>query len=130
MDYKNRNVLALAYLGDSVYEIYVREYLVKQGIEKVFDLQKSATEYVSARGQDKYLKLLINNNILNEEELSLVHRARNHKSHAHPKNTDALTYHNATGLEALIGYLFLIDNKDRIKEIMDFILGGNHEENK
>lgn len=129
MDYKNRNVLALAYLGDSVYEIYVREYLVKKGIEKVFELQKSATEYVSARGQDKYLKLLINNNILTDEELALVHRARNHKSHAHPKNTDAGTYHNATGLEALIGYLFLIEDKNRINEIMNFILGGNHEEN-
>lgn len=118
----NINSLALAYLGDSIYEVYVRKYLLEQGIVKVFDLQKEATKYVSARGQYSFLKDLINDNILTEEELRIVTRARNHKSHAHPKNTDIVTYKHATGLEALIGHLYLTGNIDRIDEIMNYIL--------
>ena len=57
-----------------------------------------------------------------EEEITIVNRARNHKSHTSPKNTDIITYKYATGLESLIGYLDLINNKERIDEIMDFIL--------
>lgn len=124
MDYKYRNVLALAYVGDSIYEIYIRKYLFLKGIEKVNELQKEATLYVSAKGQSKYLKEMISNNFLEEEELQIVYRARNHKSHASPKNTDVATYHEATGLEALIGYLYLNGNEERVQEIMNFILGG------
>ncbi len=124
MDYKFRNVLALAYVGDSIYEIYIRKYLFLKGIEKVNNLQKEAINYVSARGQAKYLREMINNDFLTEEELQLVTRARNHKSHASPKNTDVVTYHDATGLEALIGYLFLSGKEDRVAEIMNFIIGG------
>lgn len=118
---ENINSLALAYLGDSIYEVYVREYLLHNQIAKVNDLQKNATKYVSARGQYKYLKLMMDDNFLSEEELKVVVRARNHKSHAHPKNTDIITYKHATGLEALIGYLYLVDNKSRIDEIMQYI---------
>ncbi len=124
MDYKFRNVLALAYVGDSVYEIYIRKYLFLKGIEKTNTLQKEATNYVSARGQAKCLREMINNDFLTEEELQLVTRARNHKSHASPKNTDVVTYHDATGLEALIGYLSLSGREDRVEEIMNFIIGG------
>ena len=129
MDYKFRNVLALAYVGDSIYEIYIRKYLFLKGIEKVNILQKEATHYVSAKGQAKYLRELISNNFLTEEELKLVSRARNHKSHASPKNTDVGTYHDATGLESLIGYLFLSEQEKRVEEIMQFIIGGKDEEN-
>lgn len=124
MDYKYRNVLALAYVGDSVYEIYIRKYLFLKGIEKVNSLQQEATTYVSAKGQAKYLRELMNSNFLTDEELQMVTRARNHKSHASPKNTDVATYHDATGLEALIGYLFLSGNEKRVEEIMNFIIGG------
>lgn len=115
------NSLALAYLGDSIYEIYVREYLIRKNIQKVNELQKEAVKYVSARGQYSYLKLMIDNSFLTEEELSIVNRARNHKSHAQPKNTDIITYKHSTGLEALIGYLYLDNNKKRIDEIMNYI---------
>lgn len=124
MDYKYRNVLALAYVGDSIYEIYIRKFLFLKGIEKVNLLQKEAVAYVSAKGQARYLKAMIEENLLTEEELQLVYRARNHKSHAHPKNTDIITYREATGLEALIGYLFLTDNYERLNEIMNYIIGG------
>lgn len=115
------NALALAYLGDSIYEVYVREYLLKQNIVKVNELQKNAVKYVSAKGQCKYLMSMIDNNFLTEEELTIVTRARNHKSHTSPKNTDIVTYKYSTGFEALIGYLYLSNKKARIDDIMNYI---------
>lgn len=107
MEAKDRNSLALAYIGDAIYEVYIREYLLNQGLEKVNKLQKEATKYVSAKGQANYLKMMIDDNFLMEEEVTIVTRARNHKTNSHPKNTDIITYKNATGLEALIGCLYL-----------------------
>ncbi|NLL44717.1 MAG: ribonuclease III [Mollicutes bacterium] len=120
---KNINVLVLAYLGDSIYEIYIREYLIKKGIAKVNDLQKEAIKYVSAKQQCNYLKEMLANNFFNEEEKNIIMRARNHKGSSHPKNTDIVTYKYATGLEALIGYLYLNNNKSRIDDIMKYIIG-------
>ena len=116
------NVLVLAYLGDAIYENYVRKYLINKGIGKVNDLQTESLSYVSAKSQAKYLQNMIDNNILTEEELDVVKRARNYKTTSHPKNCDIVTYKYATGLEALIGYLELKENKERIDEIMSFIL--------
>ncbi len=116
------NVLVLAYLGDTIYENYVRKYLILKGISHVNDLQKEAISYVSAKNQAQYVQSMIDNNFLSDEELDVIKRARNYKTTSHPKNTDIITYKYATGLEALIGYLDLINNKERIDEIMDFIL--------
>lgn len=115
------NSLALAYLGDSIYEVYVREYLLKHNIVKVNELQKSAVKYVSAKGQCKYLMSMIESNFLTDEELTIITRARNHKSHTSPKNTDIVTYKYSTGLEALIGYLYLSGKNSRISDIMNYI---------
>lgn len=120
---ENMNVLALAYLGDSIYELYIRKYLLNKNIVKVKDLQKEAIKYVSAMGQNDYLKQMIETNFLTENEIDIVKRARNHKCHKAPKNTDIITYKNATGLEALIGYLNFTNNEKRIEEIMKYILG-------
>lgn len=119
----NKNMLVLAYLGDSIYEIYIRKYLMDKNISKVKDLQKESIKYVSAKGQADYLKQMIDNNFLIQSELDIVKCARNHKNNHKPKNTDIITYKNATGLEALIGYLYLNDKKDRINDIMNYILG-------
>lgn len=116
------NVLVLAYLGDTVYENYVRRHLVNSGIGNVNDLQKNATNYVSAVNQAKFLTEMMDSNFLIEEELDVVKRARNYKTTSHPKSCDIITYKYATGLEALIGYLDLKNNKERIDEIMEFIL--------
>lgn len=118
---KNLNVLTLAYLGDSIYEVYIRNYLISKKIVKVNELQKEATKYVSAKGQAYYLEKLIEENFLSEEEIDIVKRARNHKSH-NKKNTDIVTYKKATSLEALIGYLYLEKNINRIIQIINFIL--------
>ena len=117
------NSLTLAYLGDSIYEVYIRKYLINKGIIKVGKLQKEATCYVSAKNQAKFLKKMLEDNILTDEEKEIVKTARNNKSNKHPKNTDILTYKHATSLEALIGYLDLKNNQARILEIMKYIVG-------
>lgn len=119
---KEINSLVLAYLGDTIYEDFVREYLIKKGIANVNDLQTESIKYSSAKAQAKILKELINENIFTEEELTIIKRARNHKSISHPKNCDIVTYRYATGFEALIGYLKLENKEERIKEIMGNIL--------
>jgi len=116
-----KNSLVLAYLGDSVFELYIREYIISIRDYKVNDLQKVVTGIVSAKGQSKILNSLMDNNILTEEELSVVMNGRNHKTNSHPKNTDIITYKYATGFEALIGYLYL-NNKTRLDEIMNLII--------
>ena len=116
--------MVLAYLGDNIYEYYVRRYLIEKNISSVDTLQKTAVNYVSAKNQASFLEQLINNNFFDDEELSIIKRARNHKGHGHPKSCDIVTYKHATALEALIGYLKLEGKEDRIEEIMKIILGG------
>lgn len=116
------NSLTLAYLGDSIYEVYIREYLIKKGIVKVNNLQHEAINYVSANSQRKILENLINDNYLTEDELTVMNRARNHKGTRHPKNTDIITYKYATALEAIFGYLYLEHNIKRIEEIINYIV--------
>ena len=116
------NVLVLAYLGDTIYENYVRRFLINKNIGNVNELQKESIKYVSAINQAKIIKELIDANFFTEEELNLIKRARNYKSNSHPKNCDVITYKYATALEALIGYLDLSSNKTRIDEIMETIL--------
>ncbi|MCI5789356.1 MAG: ribonuclease III [Tenericutes bacterium] len=123
MDVREVNVLVLAYLGDTIYENYVRHFLVKNGISNVNDLQKAAIKYVSAVAQAGFLTKMIDEEFLSEEEINVVKRARNYKTTSHPKNCDIVTYKYATGLEALIGYLDLENKNMRIDEIMKYILG-------
>lgn len=123
MDVREVNVLVLAYLGDTIYENYVRHFLVKNGIINVNDLQKAAIKYVSAVAQAGFLTKMIDEEFLSEEEINVVKRARNYKTTSHPKNCDIVTYKYATGLEALIGYLDLENKNMRIDEIMKYILG-------
>lgn len=118
------NVLVLAYLGDVIYESYVRHFLVGNGISNVESLQKHSVSYVSAKAQASFLQKLVEEDFFTEEELSVIRRARNYKSSRHPKNCDIVTYKHATGLEAVLGYLDLMGRNDRIKCIMDTILGG------
>jgi len=116
------NNLVLAYLGDAVYELYIREYLISKNICKVNDLQNESLNYVSAKSQSFHLGRLIDNNFLTQEEIEIVKRGRNMSSHG-KKNTDIVTYKRSTGLECLIGSLKVERNEKRIKEIMEFIVG-------
>ena len=116
--------MVLAYLGDNVYEYYVRRFLINKGIANVNDLQTNAVNYVSAKNQAKFLEELMGVEFFDEEEISVIKRARNHKGNSHPKNCDIVTYKHATALEALIGYLKLEGREERIDLIMEKILGG------
>lgn len=116
-----KNSLVLAYLGDSVFELYIREYIISIRDFKVNDLQKIVTSIVSAKGQVKILNSLTENNILTDDEITIVNNGRNHKTNSHPKNTDIITYKYATGFETLIGYLYLND-KNRLDELMNIII--------
>lgn len=128
MDVNLINVITLAYIGDAVYEVYVREYLIRNGIAKVEELQKEAVKYVSAKSQCKILTYLIDNNLLTDIELDIVKRGRNYKRASHPKNTDIITYKMSSGFEAMIGYLYLNNDRERLNLIMNYILGGGDYE--
>lgn len=123
MNVNEINVLVLAYLGDSVYENYIRKFLINTGIANVNNLQTESIKYVSAKAQAKFVTELIDNKILLEEELDVYKRARNYKTTSHPKNTDIITYKIATGFEAIIGYLELSNKIDRIELIIKNIVG-------
>lgn len=129
MDIRTINVISLAYLGDSVYEVYVREHLIKKGIALVEDLQREAIKFVSAKSQSKIVKWLTDNNYLSNDELDIIKRGRNYKRGSHPKNTDIITYKNSTGFETLIGYLYLDNKIDRLDEIIKYILEEYDEKN-
>jgi len=120
MDINNINVIALAYLGDSVYELYIRENLLKKGLVKVDDLQKESVKYVSAKAQSVIVTEMINTNFLSDAEIDIYKRGRNYKRNIHPKNTDIITYKMSSGFEALIGYLYLV-NQNRLREVLEFI---------
>lgn len=129
MNVDNINVLALAYLGDAIYEERVREYLIRSGISLVDDLQKETIRYVSAKKQARIISYLINTKYLTDREINIVKRGRNYKKNRHPRHTDIITYKLSTGFETLVGYLYLNNEKKRVEEIIAYILGGSYEEN-
>lgn len=112
------NGLALAYIGDAVYEIYVRKHLLDQGGTKSHLLHKQATNYVSAKAQAKILNSLLSRGILTEQELDMVKRGRNAKINTVPKHTDVHVYRLSTGFESLIGYLYLSRQIERMEELI------------
>lgn len=116
------NPLVLAYIGDAVYELEIRKKLIERKINKVNDLQKECVKYVSAKGQAEYMDKFISNDILSQDEIDIYKRARNTKVNSHPHNTDIIIYKKATGLEAVFGYLYLVNNIDRIKELISYIM--------
>ena len=123
------NSLVLAYLGDAVYELWIREYLINIGLVKVNDLQKESMKYVSAKSQVAHLHRLLEENIFTDEEIDIIKRGRNSSSHG-KKNVDIVTYKKSTGLESLIGYLKINNNIERINEIMNYIVRDNNESDR
>ena len=130
---KELNTAALAFMGDAVYEVYVREHVMETGSAHSDVLHRMAVEYVSAEGQAKAIKALMDEE-LTDDELALVKRARNHKAssskktRASRKGGDIITDKYATAFEALLGDLYLREDKDRldhlIKRAFDIIEKG------
>ncbi|HWI54444.1 MAG TPA: ribonuclease III domain-containing protein [Desulfobacteria bacterium] len=112
--------LVLAYLGDAVYELHVRRYLISCGITKVNSLHKRAVKFVNASTQARVLHTI--SETLSETEMSVVKRGRNAKSGSVPKNTSISEYRHGTAFECLIGYLSLSGREDRIAEIFKIAL--------
>ncbi len=109
--------LTWAYIGDCVYELYIRTILVNKTNLKPHKLHIETIKYVNAKSQAKFLENIQNK--LTEEEKDIVRRARNAKNHHLPKNVEVQEYKLATAFEALIGYLFLTKNYERIEEIIN-----------
>ena len=103
---------------DAVYEVRGREMLIEHDPHDVGKLHKMAVRYVSAEGQAKAMRKLVNG-FLTEDEIRLYKRARNHRTLSRSKNTDPRTYKVATGFESLIGYLFLAEESDRLDEVIE-----------
>lgn len=118
-DIRMYNPLVLAYIGDSVYDTFIRTMLVSDGSIQVKKLHKRAIRFVQAKAQAEITEEL--HNILTEEEQDIVRRGRNTKSSSVPKNADINDYRYATGFEALVGYLYLIGNTKRLIEIFELI---------
>lgn len=112
--------LALAYMGDAIYEVFVREHLLATGQVKPNQLHRISTQYVSAKAQCATMYAILDTEILSEEEVAVYKRGRNAKSGTVPKNTDVQTYKVATGFEALIGYLYLEKRSERLQELVTF----------
>ncbi|MFS0865309.1 Mini-ribonuclease 3 [Fredinandcohnia sp. 179-A 10B2 NHS] len=112
------NSLALAYMGDAVYEMYVRHYLLTKGNVRPNQLHNRAKQYVSAKAQSAVIHQMLDNDFFTEEEQGVVRRGRNAKSGTVPKNTDVQTYRYSTAFEALIGYHHLQSNAERIEAIV------------
>ncbi|MGN0659766.1 MAG: Mini-ribonuclease 3 [Emergencia sp.] len=110
------NTTALAFLGDAVYEIFVRKHVMEAGPQNADMLHKAAIRYVCAAGQAQAVKSLMAD-FLTEEEISLVKRARNHRTASKARSADAVTYKLATAFEALLGFLYLDGQEERLAEI-------------
>lgn len=112
--------LALAYLGDGVYELYVRRYVLGQGNCQNHKLHEKSKRFVSCEGQSRFLELLWPT--LTEEEQEVVRRGRNAKTHSKPKNAQHGTYHAATGFESLWGFLYLAEETERMEQLFNKII--------
>lgn len=119
---RNYGSLSLAYIGDAVFELLVREHLLKNGTTVNGVMHKRAKEYVSAHAQNRCLALI--SDALTDDEQAVIRRGRNSKPHSHPKNADISEYHNATGFEALWGYLHLSGDTARIKQLFNIIVNS------
>ncbi|AGK99243.1 Mini-ribonuclease 3 [Clostridium pasteurianum] len=118
---KNLNPLVLAFVGDAIYEVFIRTYIVNENRNMhVHKLHIEVVSFVKAHAQSEFIKELLKD--LNEEELSIYKRGRNSKSGTVPKNADLCEYRSATGFEALFGYLYLTEQNDRINYFINRII--------
>ena len=124
MDAKLMNGLSLAYIGDAYFEIMVRNYLLEAGLTKVNELHKKAINFTSGAAQARFIDNFISNNILSETEIEIYKKGRNSAT-SHRKNLSGAEYQKATGFEALIGYLYLEKEMDRLDYLFSLMIEYN-----
>ncbi|RKD67537.1 ribonuclease-3 family protein [Sinobaca qinghaiensis] len=122
IDAKQLNALALAYMGDAVLDLYIRQYLIAEGKVRPHRLHSQAVSYVSANAQAKVIQELWDSGQLSEEEDRISKRGRNAKSGSVPKNVDVSIYKKSTAFEALLGYLYFQNQIERMEEIIAFAI--------
>ena len=130
VDYQQLNGIALAYIGDAIYEVYIRRHLLASGISKPTKLHHRATHYVSAKAQAFLIDKMEEENVMTPTEQEFYKRGRNAKSQTSAKNTNVVTYRISTGFEALFGYLFLSGQQDRLTELANWCIQTVEREGK
>ncbi|MBO0476655.1 Mini-ribonuclease 3 [Vagococcus sp. DIV0080] len=129
-DYSLLSGLTLAYIGDAIYEVYIRDFLIRSGQTKPNQLHRLATHYVSAKAQHYLIEAMLEEKVLTETEENMYKRGRNAKSHTSAKNTSIFIYRASTGFECLIGYLHLTGQKERLDELVDWCIKRIGEKNE
>ena len=112
------NGIALAFEGDAVYSLYIRHHLIFQGQTKPNQLHRLATRYVSAKAQAALITKMLEAQLLTEKEEDIYRRGRNANSNTKAKNTDIITYKMSTGFEAVMGYLHMTGQIERLEELI------------
>ncbi|MGT2935837.1 Mini-ribonuclease 3 [Streptococcus castoreus] len=120
------NGIALAFEGDAVYSYYIRKHLIFKGQTKPSQLHHLATKYVSAKAQASLAQAMLDARLLTEKEEDIYKRGRNTKSHTKAKNADVITYRMSTGFEAVMGYLDMTNQQERLEELIIWCI--NHVE--
>lgn len=128
LDVRRVHPLVLAYIGDTIYDLFVRTYLIMAYNVPVYQLHIKTIDFVRAKGQADTLRNI--EKFLTQEELDIVRRGRNAKSGTIPKNATVADYRLATGFESLLGYLYLTRKDERLFEILDYILDDAKEVEK
>lgn len=112
------NGIALAFEGDAVYSMYIRRHLIFKGLTKPNKLHGEANKYVSAKAQASLISALLEAQLLTEKEEEIYKRGRNTNSHTKAKNADVVTYRMSTGFEAVLGYLHMTGQIQRLEELI------------
>lgn len=116
------NGIALAFEGDAVYSYYIRRHLIFTGQTKPNQLHRLATKYVSAKAQANLVAAMLEEQILNDKEQDIYRRGRNANSHTKAKNADIVTYRMSTGFEAIMGYLDMTEQVERLEELIQWCI--------
>lgn len=116
------NGIALAFEGDAVYSMYVRRHLIFKGLTKPNRLHGEANKYVSAKAQASLISALLEAQLLTEKEEEIYKRGRNANSHTKAKNADVVTYRMSTGFEAVLGYLHMTEQMERLDELVGWCI--------
>lgn len=119
MDAIQYNGLTLAYMGDAIYELRIRSYLLKTGLTKVNELHKTAIKYTQGKSQSFAMHYFLDNNMLTEEEIQMFKRGRNSSVAKIRKNISRADYLEGTGFESLVGFLYLSGNLERMDELIN-----------
>lgn len=125
-DLKKENPQVLAFVGDGVYTMFIRNKIVLEHKAKSGELHKLTTDYVKASKQSVAIEKLLP--VLSEDEVSVYKRARNYKTASVAKNASVQEYKRATGFEAILGYLYLAGDDERLNYILRLCVGESNED--